>query len=94
MFDFVTVLGSITDILVTEIKVRPAAIMGPSECHDNSLLYVSCTLVSGFTVCAHLPRLHCREAACYDTGSRFTPVRGTVMMEKQFVNLRVNKSRL
>lgn len=27
VFDFVTVLGSITDILVTEIKVRRAAIV-------------------------------------------------------------------
>lgn len=38
VFDFVTVLGSITDILVTEIKVKAAAIMGSSECHYTSLL--------------------------------------------------------
>lgn len=31
VFDFVTVLGSITDILVTEIKVRAAGITSSSE---------------------------------------------------------------
>lgn len=31
VFDFVTVLGSITDILVTEIKVRAAAIVPLSQ---------------------------------------------------------------
>lgn len=31
VFDFVTVLGSITDILVTEIKVRAAAIVRSSR---------------------------------------------------------------
>lgn len=40
MFDFVTVLGSITDILVTEIKVGAAAITGSSGCHYTSLLWV------------------------------------------------------
>lgn len=54
MFDFVTVLGSITDILVTELKVRTAAIVGPSECHYNCLLYVTIY----FTI-----RVHCMLAA-------------------------------
>lgn len=41
VFDFVTVLGSITDILVTEIKVRRAAIVRLSQAIATSTAALS-----------------------------------------------------
>ena len=37
MFDFVTVLGSITDILVTEINVSKNSASKQHSCHVNEL---------------------------------------------------------
>ena len=75
VFDFVTVLGSITDILVTEIKVRAAATMSSSQWHYSGLLCVTSMSI----------RIQCMlaaPAARWYTGSRFGPVWRTVIMEK------------
>lgn len=48
VFDFVTVLGSITDILVTEIKVRAAAIARSSQAiaaFNPALLKLVCHVI-------------------------------------------------
>lgn len=48
VFDFVTVLGSITDILVTEIKVRAAAIVRSSQAiaaFNPALLKLVCQVI-------------------------------------------------
>lgn len=72
MFDFVTVIGSITDILCTEINVRVTHRMHPWVTSYMGTK-IQCMLIAVGS------QRQSSKAACCDTGSRFSPIRETVI---------------